>query len=241
MFSLTCACQRFNHVCTIVYPGLIWSYSYYNCINSSWDSNAFRITGLFWGDSTGDRLIPLPKDSNTGLWYFFADSLNNVLDSPSSFRPFETPWHSFGLNIFIYTQSGSSLHKLWYPCYLMSLYCVSREEFNIWLAILRVTISNEIQTLTPRNKSLLFLRVVIFNRLSSLTDKMADVLQIISSNAFWTERYIFFNIIGIFVEICFGGASLLPPLFMRWLGVKLAQEPLPEHIINACKGVFIHN
>ena len=37
---------------------------------TSSNGNIFRVTGLLWGESTGDRWIPLTKASDTELWCF---------------------------------------------------------------------------------------------------------------------------------------------------------------------------
>ena len=41
-----------------------------NMMTSS-SGNIFRITGLWWGESTGARWIPLGKASDAELWYIF--------------------------------------------------------------------------------------------------------------------------------------------------------------------------
>ena len=52
----------------------------------------FRVTGLFWGESTGDRRIPLKKASDAEL--FIDLRLNKWLSKQSRRRWFETPSHS---------------------------------------------------------------------------------------------------------------------------------------------------
>ena len=42
----------------------------YMDIMTSSNGNIFRVTGHLWGESTGDRWIPLTKASNAHLWYF---------------------------------------------------------------------------------------------------------------------------------------------------------------------------
>ena len=37
---------------------------------TSSNGNILRVTGLWWGESTGDRWIPLTKASDAELWYF---------------------------------------------------------------------------------------------------------------------------------------------------------------------------
>ena len=41
----------------------------YNMMTSS-NGNIFRVTGPLWGESTGDRRIPLTKASDAELWCF---------------------------------------------------------------------------------------------------------------------------------------------------------------------------
>ena len=38
---------------------------------TSSNGNIFRVTGPLWGESTGDRWIPLTKASDAELWWFF--------------------------------------------------------------------------------------------------------------------------------------------------------------------------
>ena len=35
--------------------------------------NIFRVNGPLWGESTGHRWIPLTKDNDAELWFFFFD------------------------------------------------------------------------------------------------------------------------------------------------------------------------
>ena len=61
---------------------------------------------------------PLSKCSNAHFWYFFVDSLNKLLNNPSS-------WDAMAL--------------IWRHCNVLA----PREEFNIWLAIPSVTITTQ--------------------------------------------------------------------------------------------------
>ena len=38
------------------------------------NGNSFRVTGPLWGESTGDRRIPLTKDSDVELWNRWANN-----------------------------------------------------------------------------------------------------------------------------------------------------------------------
>ena len=45
--------------------GVMWQ-----VVMTSSNGNIFRVTGPLWGESTGDRWIPLTKASDAELWYF---------------------------------------------------------------------------------------------------------------------------------------------------------------------------
>ena len=62
---------------------------------TSSNGNIFRVTGPFWGESTGHRWIPLTNASDAELWCCLR--LNKRLSKQSRRRWFETPsrssWH----------------------------------------------------------------------------------------------------------------------------------------------------
>ena len=62
-----------------------------NVMMTSSNGNIFRFSGPLWGESTGDRGIPLTKASDTELWCFFDLILNKRLSKQSRRRWFDTP------------------------------------------------------------------------------------------------------------------------------------------------------
>ena len=45
------------------------------------NGNIFRVTGPSWGESTGDRWIPLTKDSDAELWCFLWSAPEQTVDA----------------------------------------------------------------------------------------------------------------------------------------------------------------
>ena len=60
----------------------------------SWHGNAFCITGPLWGESTGDRWIPITKTSDVEPWFFPCWSMNRLLNKQSRGRWTVMSWHS---------------------------------------------------------------------------------------------------------------------------------------------------
>ena len=61
-------------------------------IMTSWNENAFRVAGPFWGETTGHRWIPLTKDQWRSFKAFFGGSLSKLLNKLSISRWFATPY-----------------------------------------------------------------------------------------------------------------------------------------------------
>ena len=53
---------------------------------TSSNGNIFRVTGLMWGESTGDRWIPLVKASDAEFWYFLCSAHEQTVE-----QTIETP------------------------------------------------------------------------------------------------------------------------------------------------------
>ena len=53
---------------------------------TSANGNIFHITGPLWGESTGDRWIPLTKASDAELWYFLwsapEQTIEQIIETP---------------------------------------------------------------------------------------------------------------------------------------------------------------
>ena len=63
-------------------------------IKKSSNGNIFRVTGPLWGESTGDRWVPLTKASNAELWCFISSLPEQMIEQKSRRRWFETPSRS---------------------------------------------------------------------------------------------------------------------------------------------------
>ena len=61
------------------------SYDLHDMMKSS-NGNIFRVTDPLWGESTGHWWIPLPKSSDTELWYFLWSAAEQTIE-----QTIETP------------------------------------------------------------------------------------------------------------------------------------------------------
>ena len=63
---------------------------------TSSSGNVFRVTGPLWGESTGDRWIPLTKASDADLWCFLWCAPEQVVEQTN-----ESPviWDAIALNV----------------------------------------------------------------------------------------------------------------------------------------------
>ena len=71
------------------WPQLLAQFQEPLAMMTSSNGNIFRVTSPLWGESTGQRWIPLTKASDSELWYFLR--LNKWLSKQSIRRWFETP------------------------------------------------------------------------------------------------------------------------------------------------------
>ena len=78
-----------------------------HCMMTSWNGNAFCITGPLWGESTGDLCIPFTKFQWHGFEAFFV-SLRQQLNKQSNGWWFWTLWRSCGVTVM-----GSSGTRRW--------------------------------------------------------------------------------------------------------------------------------
>ena len=64
----------------------------WSTIMVTWSNgNISRVTGSLWGESTGERWIPLTKASDVELWYFLWSAPEQRLSKQSRSRGLETP------------------------------------------------------------------------------------------------------------------------------------------------------
>ena len=81
-----------------LYPSWLL-YGYWVNMMTSWNGNAFRVTGPLWGEPTGDRWIPPTKVQKRSCEVFFDVSLSKLLNKQTNNRWFETPWSSCDITI----------------------------------------------------------------------------------------------------------------------------------------------
>ena len=59
---------------------------------TSWNGNAYRITGRLCGESNGHRWIPIPKGCTVKLWFLCRGHEQKLLSKQSNCQRFATPW-----------------------------------------------------------------------------------------------------------------------------------------------------
>ena len=102
---------------------------------TSWNGNAFRVTGPLWGESTGARWIPLTKDQ----WRSFEVSL--VLAEANRWinRWFRTPWCSDDVTLMettilgVHAQTRDRQMKDWSSVWWHCLECFAYLNFLVSL------------------------------------------------------------------------------------------------------------
>ena len=68
-------------------------------MTTSWNGNAFCITGPLWGESTDHRRITSQRASNADIRYFLDVRPSKLLIKQSHGRLFETPWRSSDITV----------------------------------------------------------------------------------------------------------------------------------------------
>ena len=66
----------------------------YRLMMTSSNGNVFHVTGPLWGESTGERWIPLTKANAAELWCFLWSASEKILSRQSRCRWFEKPSRS---------------------------------------------------------------------------------------------------------------------------------------------------
>ena len=94
----------------------------------------FHVTGPLWGESTGQRWIPLTKASDAELWFFFDLRLNKQLSKQWRCQWFEMPSRSLWHHIMIITEQNWHIYILFSDRIICSSY---KQMFDIsWKMIL---------------------------------------------------------------------------------------------------------